>query len=430
MSEQRAKITKRVVDASYPRDGERYCVWDTEIKGFRLRILPSGRKVYELRYRVGARQRLVTIGTHGSPWTAEAARQKAWELLVGLTSGHDPQAAKEKAREALTVSELVRLYLDQGPADKPAKRASSWATDRYNLERHAEPELGNKIARDLTTADLSQWQAAVTAGKTAQKSKSEKKRGTINVRGGRGAAARAMRALAAMLAWAVSRGILDQNVSEEVTKLKDGRRERYLSDAEAARIWTAVEALEKAESGGITKDQADAFKLLMQTGARRGEILGLRWTEVDLNRRILILPPARHKSGSTSRPKSITLTGDAVAVLQARDRIGTYVFGREDLDAAMPVPKRAWARVLAHAKVTDASFHVLRHTLASFAIADGKSLYLVGKALGHAKAETTQRYAHLRDDATAQAVEGAASRYTRKSAAPKPSRRRRANADR
>lgn len=412
MTEKRAKITKTVVDACRPIEGVRYCVWDTEIKGFRLRVMPTGRKVYELRYRVGSRQRLSTIGTHGSPWTADAARSRAKTMLFSVAQGEDPQADKEKARGALTVAELVTLYLEQGPADKPGKRASSWATDKYNLKRHAEPLLGNKVARDLSAADLAQWQAAVTSGKTAMQGKSDKKRGSVNVRGGPGAAARAMRTVAAMLAWAKKRGLIESNAATDVAKIKDGRRERYLTDEEARRLWEAVGVLEASKDGGITADHAAAFKLLMLTGARRSEILGLRWTEVDLRRKLLLLPPLRHKSGGTSRPKAIPLPGAAVAILEGRKRTGEYVFRPSSTDQPMPPPKRAWARVLEVAGVKDASFHVLRHTLASFAIADGASLYAVGKALGHAKAETTQRYAHLRDDATAKLTEGASSRYT------------------
>lgn len=426
MTEKRAKITKTVVDASEPVEGVRYCVWDTEIKGFRLRVMPTGRKVYELRYRVGSRQRLSTIGTHGSPWTADTARSRAKTMLFSVAHGEDPQADKEKARAAMTVSELVTLYLEQGPADKPGKRASSWATDKYNLKRHAEPQIGSKVARDLSAADLAQWQAAVTSGKTAAKGKSDKKRGSVNVRGGPGAAARAMRTVAAMLAWAKKRGLIENNPATEVAKIKDGRRERYLSDDEARRLWEAVDVLEKAKEGGITADHAAAFKLLMLTGARRSEILGLRWTEVDLRRKLLLLPPLRHKSGGTSRPKAIPLPTAAVSILEGRKRTGDYIFG----DEPMPPPKRAWARVLKQAGVTDASFHVLRHTLASFAIADGASLYVVGKTLGHAKAETTQRYAHLRDDATAKAAEGAAGRYTTTPSAANEMEQQASNADR
>lgn len=409
---QRDKITKTVVDATHPNPTGDVMVWDTQLKGFRLRVRPTGRKVYEVRYRLGSRQRLYTIGSHGSPWTPEKARAKALGVLSAVEEGSDPQDERDEARRAVTVAELIAVYLEKGPADKPGKRDTSWATDTYNLKRHAEPLLGRMVARDLTPTDISEWQAGVAAGKTATKAKSEKKRGRINVKGGPGAAARATRTLAAMLAWAKTRGIIQDNPAERVEKFKDGRRERYLTDEEAARLWVAVGDLKDQKKDGITAEQAAAFKLLMLTGARRGEILGLRWPEVDLRRKMLLLPPFRHKSGGNARPKSIPLPEAAVEILQTLTRNGEHVFATGLTDAPMTPPKRAWAKVLAKAEVENASFHVLRHTLASFAIADGASLYVVGKALGHAKAETTQRYAHLRDDITARTTEAASARYT------------------
>jgi integrase len=410
----REKIGKRVVDATDKHPDRDVFVWDTEVKGFRLRVRPTGRKIYEVRYRRGSRQRLFTIGQHGSPWTAEDARSKAISILRDVEHGDDPQLGREEERRALTVSELVAHYLDKGPADKPDKRASSWATDTYNLKRHVEPLLGTMVARDLTSADLSDWQASVATGRTATRANSEKKRGRVVVKGGPGAAARAMRTLAAMLAWAESRGILTSNPATRVQKLKDGRRERYLTEEEAIRLWAAVNDLEAHKEGGITEAQAAAFRLMMLTGARRSEILGLRWPEVDLRRRLLLLPPFRHKSGGHARPKAIPLSEKAADIVSKLPRTEEFVFEAKGGDGPMTPPKRAWAKVLAKAEVTDASFHVLRHTLASFAIADGASLYVVGKTLGHAKAETTQRYAHLRDDVAARTTEAASARYLAK----------------
>ena len=195
----REKITKTVVDATEKDAARNVFVWDTQLKGFGLqRVRPSGRKVYEVRYPRGSRRRLYTIGDNAvrcRPKKRGAGRCRSQSVVDGL------EAQDERAlnRRALTVAELIAAYLETGPGDKPEKRASSWATDTYNLKRHAEPLIGRIVARDLTAADLSEWQAAVAAGKTATKAKSEKKRGRINVNGGPGAAARATRTVAAML---------------------------------------------------------------------------------------------------------------------------------------------------------------------------------------------------------------------------------------
>ena len=411
----RAKLTKDVVDATSPRgapvDGR--IVWDTELKGLRLRVRPTGRKTYEVMYRdKHARKRLLVLGDHGKDLTADQARKKARSALGKVADGKSPQELKAADRKALTIGDLIDLYLSDGPADKPEKRASSWDTDRANLDRHVRPLLGKELIASLRPEHISQWQAQVEAGKTAATGKSGKARGRLKVTGGRGAAARSVRTLSAMLAWAQRRQLISANPAIGVAKLKDSRRERFLTDEEAERLWGAVADLQA--EGEITGLQAVAFRLLMLTGARRNEVLELRWSEVDLGRKMLILPPHRNKAGA--RPKSISLPEVAVDELKQLARSGEHVFPAARGESAMTPPKRAWAKVLARATLEGVSFHVLRHTLASFAVADGASLYVVGRALGHSKPETTQRYAHLRDDVAAKATETASSRYTQKQA--------------
>lgn len=439
----RARITKRTVDATHPLADRDVIVWDTEIAGFRLRVRPTGRKAYELRYRPkdSSKQRQLTIGIHGSPWAPDEARDEAKAVLLRVHGGADPLSAKAEARQALSVADLCDLYLAQGPAFKPAKRASSWAVDRSNFDRHVKPLLGTRVARDLTADDLAVWQAKVAAGQTALRAKSERARGSINVRGGSGAAASAMRRLAAMLEWARRRGLIPTNPATDVEKIPDGVRERYLSDEEAQRIWLAIDRLLSEKR--LTDDQAAAFRLMMLTGARRGEVLGLRWQEVDFKRALLLLPPRRNKTGGlASVAKPIHISPAAVDVLQrlqARRRPGLQhvfparelqaKFGRRDgerreavyADRPMVPPKTAWARVLAAAEVENVSFHTLRHSFASQVIADGTGLYVLAKMLGHARTTTTERYAHLRSDAGAEAANAVSQRYLTTTSSPEDS---------
>lgn len=421
-------LTKEAIDRAKADPSGPFILWDSgsgSQPGFRVRIRPTGRKTYELRYRdVWRRQKLIVIGEHGRPWTVKQAREKARELWMAATLGgeSDPAEKRKAAREALTVADLADLYLAQGPADKPLKRASSWNVDRYSMERHAKPLLGSRIARELKAEHLSEWQAQVAAGKTAFDGPSGKARGRLRVRGGPGAAARAMRSMAAMLAWAQSRGLVKKNVAAGVQKLQDGRRERYLSPDETARLWAAVDSLQ-GQTGGITEGQADAFRLLMLTGARRSEIINLSWSEFHSYKRILILPPLRNKTGGSARPRTIALSPQAFEILERRRHArggSPFVFpaARDTSPAGsfawapMSPPKAAWTRVLKAAGVTDASFHVLRHTMASLLVASGASLYETGKALGHTKAETTQRYAHLQDQHGASLLGAAGTAYT------------------
>ena len=410
----REKITKSVVDRTTADPTSDVTVWDTLLKGFRLRVRPSGRKVYEVRYRIKSRQRLYTIGTHGSPWTPDQARAEALKVLAAAETDIDRQDQRREERRASTVSELIDDYLKLGPAEAPEKRQSSWNTDAYNLNRHARPLLGMRIARDLTKQELIEWRSDVTNGKTAYKGPSGKKRGVINVRGGAGAAARALRTLQAMLEWAE----IPNNPAKQVIKIKDGQLHRYLTSDEASSLWQSVDELEGKVKQGISPAHAAVFRLTMLTGARRGEILGLKWSEVDFAHRMIFLPPNRHKTGKQNKPRAIPLPVRAVEILQSIPRIksSTHVFSAAGRDAPMSPPKRAWDRIRQHSGVTDAGFQVLRHSFASFAVADGVGLYILGKALGHTNASTTQRYAHLRDDAAAAVTESASARYT----APKP----------
>ena len=103
------KLTKRVVDMAVARPAQAF-TWDSEVKGFGLRVTPAGVKSYVLSYRdAGGQTRRITIGKHGSPWTCETARTRAIEALRGLTDGIDPRAAKIERRTAATVADLVEM---------------------------------------------------------------------------------------------------------------------------------------------------------------------------------------------------------------------------------------------------------------------------------------------------------------------------------
>lgn len=119
-------------------------------------------------YRYQGRQRWLTIGEHGSPWTPDTARSNAKEALYQASHGEDPQATKVETKlKSGTVKELFERYFVEGRIDKPLKRESSWKVDQYNYKRHIEPLLGKRVARELTLSDLSQFQAQVANGKTS-----------------------------------------------------------------------------------------------------------------------------------------------------------------------------------------------------------------------------------------------------------------------
>jgi Arm domain-containing DNA-binding protein/integrase-like protein len=195
------RLTKRTVDAAeVPVSGETF-LWDDDLRGFGLRVYASGRRIFVVQYRLrggrGGRTRRIVLGEYGKI-TPDEARKRAAKLLAAVDDGRDPAAERDEAKSALTVSDLASIYLEEGPAAKPNKRASSWAADRSNIERHVKPLLGRKLAKALTQADVAKFQADVAAGK----SKADVRtgfRGRAIVEGGRGTAARSLAVLGAML---------------------------------------------------------------------------------------------------------------------------------------------------------------------------------------------------------------------------------------
>jgi integrase len=402
MQSTKGKITKRSVDAlELPSEGETR-LWDNEVRGFFVRAYASGRRVYALKYRAGPLQRIFTIGTHGSPWTPETARDRAKDALEAVRRGEDPAIDKQEARVALSVKALIDAYLSDGPATKPSKRQSTWDNDASNLRRHIEPLIGRKLAAALTKEDASKAIRDITGGKTATAAApSGKKRGRIVVSGGAGIARRTCVTAAAMYAWGVEHGrIKGGNPFASVKLAAAPVRERFLSRDEAGRLLDALKSLEASKT--VSKTFGDAIRLLMLTGARKTEILGLRWSEIDMGRSLLTLPPERTKAGGKTGERRITLSPPALQILSARRpkevEPDDFVFPAHRGAGHIVGIRRVFAKACEAAGLEAVRVHDLRHSFASFAIADGASLFLVGKLLGHASARTTERYAHLSGD--------------------------------
>jgi integrase len=419
------KITKRTVDAARcPSGVAREYIWDTEVKGFGLMVTAGGAKSYVLQYRTPeGRSRRLAIGRHGSPWTPEEARQRATDMLRDARKGLDPLEARAEARAALTVAGLADLYLSEGSAEKPNKKASSWETDRSNIERHIKPLIGSKIARSLTKADVSRFQADVAAGKTAKDEKTGP-RGRAIVEGGRGIAARSLAVLSAMLSFAEGRGLVRSNLAKGVRPYKGRPKERFLTEAEVALIADALAALERESA--LPGVASAAIKLLLLTGCRKNEILSLQWDHVDFERQCLRLPES--KTGA----KTIPLAAPALAILSDLSRSTRWVLpAAKGQGHYVGLPKH-WEAVKAKARAIaveacerdersadeaprfdNVRLHDLRHSFASFAVMDGATLYLVGKLLGHKQTRTTEIYAHVADDPLRATAEIAARRIAR-----------------
>jgi len=318
------RLTKRVIDAAEPDSERAYCIWDSDVKGFRLRVRPSGRKTFELKYRAGRRQRLFVIGDYG-PFTPEKARKAAEDAKHKASRGGDPQHEKVVHRNAATVAELIQLYLTEGRIDKPNKRESSWKADERDLLLHVHPILGATPINALTTPDVSRWQRDVAAFKTARVKKLGFRKKS-HTKGGPKVVGRATRTLCAMLNWAIKRELIKDNPAARVSKPADVMRERFLSDDEAVHFFATLDDMEVAAE--IRPDHADLFRLIALTGSRLAEMRDLAWAEIDFSRPAVVLAPERHKTGQGGRRKVINLNAAAVEILKRRANKSDWVFAK------------------------------------------------------------------------------------------------------
>ena len=259
----RGKITKRSVDAlKAAADGAETVLWDSELKGFGVRVQRGGAKSYVLHYRVGtgrgAPLRKLTIGRHGSPWTPETARKEAKTLLGMIEDGADPAADKMARREAPTMAELAERFLAE---HAEAKRKGSTAAEyKRLLDKIILPALGKRKVADVTRADVTKLHHTNRAAPYQ--------------------ANRVLAVLSKMFNLAERWGLRPDgsNPCRHVEKFAERKRERMLSPAELARLGDALAAHDGSPYA------VAAVKLLVFTGARLGEVLGLKWEWIDFER--------------------------------------------------------------------------------------------------------------------------------------------------
>lgn len=392
------RLTKRTVEALKP--GE--LVWDSEVKGFGIRCQRAA-KVYVLKTRVKGRQRWFTIGRHGSPWTVEDARRRAGKLLAFIDDGKDPAAAREASRHAPTMADLCDRYLREYAAEH--KKPSSALTDRRNIENHILPLLGRYNVADVSRADVDWLKLSVREGKTATGAKPDQRGGSV-VRGGTGVANRCLALLSKMFNLAERWGWREDgaNPVRHIGKYRENRRERFLSSEELSRLAESLRQAEKRAT--ISPFAAAAIRLLTFTGARLGEILALRWDQVDFERAMLMLPDS--KTGQ----KVIYLSAPALETLANLPRLdgNPHVICGEKAGAHLVNLRKPWHRIRGAAGISELRLHDLRHSFAAVAASGGLSLPIIGKLLGHTQPATTARYAHLAADPLRAANEAVAAK--------------------
>src|SRR5262245_57573541 len=369
----KGRITKRAVDAAKPRKTDSY-LWDQELPGFGLKVTPAGRKVYFVQYRLGGRRgrtRRVTIGQHGQI-TPILARDEAKRLLGTIATGRDPAAERDKAK----ADRSVATVLDQFMAEHVNPKLKPTTAEAYQrvARLYVLPSFGRYSISEVNRPDVARLHHEM-------RSKPYQANSTLAM-------------LSKFFGWAERHGLRadGSNPCRHVEKYREGRRERFLSQAELGRLGDALREAEQDKS--CSPWIIAAIRLLTFTGARRNEILTLRWEHFSEEHECLMLPDSK-----TGR-KAIHLNAPALALLQTIPRLegNPYVICGEKPGSHLVNLEKPWRRIRKAAQLDDVRLHDLRHSFASVAASGGQSLVVIGKMLGHSQPATTARYAHLADD--------------------------------
>jgi integrase len=397
MVETSTKLTKRTVDNAMPKQG-RDILWDSELKGFALRVAESGTKTYILRYRprgtgrAGPR-RFMVVGRHGV-LTPDEARARAKTILGAVAAGEDPAKERSRANSAMTIAQLVDVFIAEhaSPKRKPRTAADYTAL----LHNHLVPRFGKRGADQITSSDISQLH--------------------LSLRDTPYQANRLVAVVASMYVFAVRQGIVQRgtNPAQGIERFREFARERYLGIEELNRLGETLRLAETEglpwqfetgtpESKHLPREENRrtifaqevvvlAFRLLVFTGARLREILTLQWADIDFERGLINL------SDSKTGKKTIVISAATAALLKDSVRRGTFVVPGLDADRSRSGLQKPWRAVRRDAALEGVRIHDLRHTFASIGAGASLGLPIVDKLLGHSQPVTTARYAHLDAD--------------------------------
>ena len=375
------KLTKRLIESA-PTTAKATFLWDCQLKGFGVRIATSGTKSYLVRYRVGAgrraRQRKYTIGRHGSPWTVDAARREAIKILAQAAHGSDPLDKRQERDAELRFVELAEKYITEHAL--PKKKPSSAREDRRLLRTTLLPRFSNWRVSEIAERDILKLHGDLAPTKSK--------------------ANHCLSLLSKMFELAEVWGCRARqtNPCRGIKKYKVEARERFLSNSEIDRLFAVL--AEEERDGGHPHAIA-ILRLLMLTGARKGEIIALEWDEVDIERQTIT------KKDSKTGRRSFPISQPAIDVLTRiyRHLDSPYLFPAARGNSHFQGLTKEWLRIRKRAALEDVRIHDLRHTYASLTIANGVSIAVLSKLLGHASISTTERYAHLSNDPVRQGAE-------------------------
>ena len=369
-------LTQKVLESLIP-EKKPYVVRDDEIKGLVVKVYPTGTKTFFLNVRVGLTVDMFKIGQWPDLNVAQA-REKAGKMRADLAQGKNPKTQK---KEGITLGEFFSVYMDRHGSEK-----KSAAKDLSQFERLLKPWSHRK----LSTITRSQVEALhKEMGKTTP-AQSNRVLSLLSVM------------FSKAMIWGYHKG---ENPCRGIKKFREVSRDRFLSGEELARFF---EALEITESPTFK----DYILLSLFTGARKSNVLGMRWKDIDFERSVWKIPGEVSKNGE---PMQIPLGPDVLEILRSRraETSSVFVLPGPGAKGHYMEPKRAWGTLLKRAKLEDLRIHDLRRSMGSWMTIGGTSLPIVGKALGHKTSQATSIYARLNLDPVRAAMDQAVESMTR-----------------
>jgi integrase len=415
------KLTKRTVEALKPQR-QPFEVRDDALQGFLLRVQPSGQKTFYLDYRLNGRRNRYKLGVYGSV-SPEGARTLAQGIAGEVAHGIDPQERRkaDRARVERNKHSTLRAFLDG--------RYEPWARAHLKSGAFQLSRLRSDF-KDKLSEPLQAFNPFMVEGIRQRWKKDGGKPRSIN---------RDIQRLQSVLSRAVEWGVLERHPLAGLKPLKFDRtgRVRYLSPTEEGALRKALTAREDArlkarirfntwraarnkkplpESMVETADHLKPLVLLaLNTGLRRGELLGLKWGAVNFSGKVLSVTAETAKSGHTRR---VPLNTEALSTLTTwhkragKPSVEEFVFPGAE---GAPIKRidTAWVSLMKRAGLKNFRLHDCRHHFASRLVQAGVDLYTVKELLGHSEITMTERYSHLAPDNLRAAVERASGQQGR-----------------
>ncbi|MHB1287226.1 MAG: tyrosine-type recombinase/integrase [Leptospirales bacterium] len=363
-------FTQKWLETLLPKD-KPYLVRDDEVTGLVVKVYPTGSKTFFLNVRVGRTVDMFKLGVWPDLNVA-LVREKAKKMRAELAQGKNPKAEK---KEGLTIGEFFLVYMERHGAEK--KSASK---DLSQFERLLKPWQNYKLS-EITRSKIEALHRNIGKETPTQ-------------------ANRVLALLSTMFSKAIVWGYLKtENPCKGIKKFKEVSRDRFLSGEELGRFFEALDLTENP----VFKDY---ILLSLFTGARKSNVLGMRWKDIDFERNVWKIPGEMSKNGD---PMQIPLGPDVLEILKTRrgEASSLFVLPGDGAKGHYVEPKRAWVTLLKRAKLEDFRIHDLRRSMGSWMTIGGTSLPIVGKALGHKTSQATSIYARLNLDPVREAMDQA-----------------------